>query len=86
MFQSVSEAVAYLTGRFSHPKPRKPALIDLGRFKKALAVINIGLEAFYMSLVSQGAQAVQVDWRPPAGGNERIASLLEKMKTHKSDR
>jgi len=23
---------------------------------------------------------VQVDWRPPAGGNERLAAILAKMK------
>jgi FdrA protein len=45
-----------------------------------MAAINVGLESFYESLLSQGAQAVYVDWRPPAGGNERLASLLAKMK------
>jgi FdrA protein len=44
------------------------------------AAINVGLESFYDSLVAQGAQAVQVDWKPPAGGNEKLASLLARMK------
>jgi len=26
-----------------------------------------------------------VDWRPPAGGNERLASILERMKKISSD-
>lgn len=42
-------------------------------------VINIGLEIFYESLLAQGAEAVQVDWKPPAGGDERIAKLLDKL-------
>ena len=54
--------------------------VDLETLKQPLAAINVGLESFFDSLISQGAQAVQVDWRPPAGGNERLASLLAKMK------
>jgi FdrA protein len=54
--------------------------VDLDRLKQPLAAINVGLESFYESLVSQGAQAIQVDWRPPAGGNEKLAALLAKMK------
>jgi FdrA protein len=47
---------------------------------QGLAAINVGLETFYESLLAQGAAAVQVDWRPPAGGDERMAALLERMK------
>jgi hypothetical protein len=45
-----------------------------------MAAINVGLESFYDSLKAQGAQAVQVDWRPPASGSEDLMSILEKMK------
>jgi len=45
-----------------------------------VAAINVGLESFYESLLAQGAKAVQVDWRPPAGGDERMMALLERMK------
>ncbi len=44
------------------------------------AAINVGLESFHASLVAQGAAAVQVDWRPPAGGDERLAGILARMK------
>jgi len=44
------------------------------------AVINVGLETFFDSLVAQGAPAVHVDWRPPAGGDERLMGILAKMK------
>jgi FdrA protein len=43
-------------------------------------IINAGLESFFASLTSQGARAVHWDWRPPAGGNERMAGLLEKLR------
>lgn len=46
----------------------------------AMAAINVGLDLFHDSLVAQGAQAVQVDWKPPAGGNEKLAGILGRMK------
>jgi len=49
-------------------------------FEKPLAAVNVGLELFYDSLVEQGASAVHVDWRPPAGGNEKLARILERLK------
>jgi FdrA protein len=54
--------------------------IDLAAFQKPMAAINVGLESFYDSLIGQEAQAIQVDWRPPAGGNEKMMALLAKMK------
>lgn len=45
-----------------------------------LAALNVGLESFHDSLIGQGAEAVQVEWRPPAGGNEKLMALLAKMK------
>lgn len=54
--------------------------IDLASLRKPTAGINIGLESFSENLALQGAPTIQVDWRPPAGGNERLMSILEKMK------
>ena len=54
--------------------------VDLGVLKKPLAGINVGLESFTDSLLEQGAQAVQVEWKPVAGSNERLASILERMR------
>jgi len=42
--------------------------------------VNLGLDQFADALRDQGAPVVQVDWRPPAGGNEILASLLARMK------
>jgi len=44
------------------------------------AVINVGLESFSESLMARGVQAVQVDWKPTAGGNEQLAGILARMK------
>ena len=42
-------------------------------------VINIGLEIFAANLVDQDAKVAHVRWSPPAGGNSRLAGLLEKL-------
>ena len=54
--------------------------VDLSTLNKPLAAINVGLESFAENLAAQGAPVIHVDWRPPAGGNDRIMALLEKMK------
>lgn len=41
-----------------------------------LQVINIGLESFAQDLKAHGVAVVHLDWRPPAGGNARLAALL----------
>ena len=45
-----------------------------------LAAINVGLESFTESLTAQDAPVIQVDWQPPAGGNEKLMAILERMK------
>ena len=40
------------------------------------AVINVGLEGFAEDLAAEGVPVVQVDWSPPAGGDERLGGLL----------
>ena len=80
VFRTVTEAVEYISLRFSSYTPNEYPPVNLEQLKQPLAAINVGLESFYESLTSQGAQAVHVEWRPPAGGNERLASLLAKMK------
>ncbi|MBI2132639.1 MAG: fdrA domain protein [Candidatus Tectomicrobia bacterium] len=44
-----------------------------------LRVVNIGLELFAEELRAEGVEVVHVDWRPPAGGNPRLAGLLERL-------
>jgi FdrA protein len=55
--------------------------VNLVTLQQPLAGINVGLESFAESLVAQGAESIQVDWRPPAGGNEKLMAILERMKT-----
>lgn len=46
---------------------------------KELHVINIGLSSFAEEMTTLGVEVVQVDWRPPAGGDAELAELLAEM-------
>jgi FdrA protein len=80
VFRTATEAVEYISLRLGSDSKNEGVPVDLEQLKQPLAAINVGLESFYESLISQGAEAVHVEWRPPAGGNEKMAALLAKMK------
>jgi hypothetical protein len=46
---------------------------------KKLNVITIGVSTFAEDLRKQGIEVLDLDWRPPAGGNPEMANLLEKL-------
>jgi FdrA protein len=73
------EAVDYVFNRQSVPS-FDFVPVDMAAFGGSLTAINVGVSSFYESLIRQGATAVQVDWRPPAGGNEKLMAILAKMK------
>ena len=43
-------------------------------------VVNVGLELFAADLKAVGAEVVHVQWSPPAGGNARLAGILDKLR------
>jgi len=45
----------------------------------SIGLPNPGLESFADDLRAQGVPVIQLDWRPPAGGNERLAALLDAL-------
>ena len=61
----------------SQTEPINPVKLQV--LKQPLSAINVGLESFTTSLLDQEAQVIQVDWRPPAGGNERLMAILGRM-------
>lgn len=77
VFRDVSSTVDYIASRL---ETTIKASTVLPAFKEPLSAINVGVESFYDSLISQSAESVQVDWRPPASGNDDLMSILEKMK------
>jgi hypothetical protein len=44
-----------------------------------VVVINLGLKEFAENLEKQDVEVVQVDWAPPAGGDEEMIQLLDRL-------
>ena len=42
-------------------------------------VISVGLEIFAETLEELGVPVVQLDWRPPAAGDQRLVDLLSRL-------
>ena len=55
-------------------------------FGEKLHMVNIGVETFYQDMLSQkeaGTQDIEVihvDWKPVAGGNNKLAGMLGMLK------
>lgn len=83
VLRTVGELVDHVLQRMDEiggdPEPGFPP-VPLEAIQDTRAVINVGIETFSASLAAQGAEVVQVDWRPPAGGNEKLAAILTRMK------
>lgn len=41
--------------------------------------VNVGVRDFAESLRASGHEVVDVDWSPPAGGDEQLAALLDDL-------
>jgi hypothetical protein len=52
-------------------------------FSKELKVVNMGLESFHKDLKSQNVDSIHMDWRPAAGGNKKMLSMLDRLKAKK---
>jgi DNA-binding TFAR19-related protein (PDSD5 family) len=44
-----------------------------------LVVVNVGPREFAESLEQQGVNLIQVDWVPPAAGDQEMIDLLEDL-------
>ena len=75
VFRTVTEAVEWIA---LHHQSEQEDLLPVESIQGP--VINVGLESFHASLLAQGATSIHVDWRPPAGGNEKLAGILARMK------
>ncbi|MFQ5864987.1 MAG: acyl-CoA synthetase FdrA [bacterium] len=61
-------------------EPKQLPAVDLAVLQQSVEVINVGLESFAASISAQKASVIHVDWRPPAGGNDKLISILKRMK------
>jgi hypothetical protein len=41
--------------------------------------VNVGVRSFGDSLRESGCEVVDVDWSPPAGGDDKLAALLDDL-------
>lgn len=48
-------------------------------FGEELKLINVGTSTFKDDLEFQGKDVIQVDWKPPAGGNKELINALDKI-------
>jgi FdrA protein len=80
--RTTEEMVEEVWRRFapSSERPAAPVSLEVLGGGAAPQAVNIGLESFYDSLAAQGIPAVHVEWRPPAGGDLRLAGILERLK------
>jgi FdrA protein len=58
-----------------------PQPVDLAVLRQPVAAINVGLESFAESLMAQDTPVIHVDWRPPAGGDEKLMAILKRMRS-----
>ena len=55
-------------------------------FGQKLKIVNLGLKSFAESVKSLGCDVVQVDFTPPAGGNQKLIEALSKLNTEEIDK
>lgn len=53
-------------------------------FKGTLRVVNLGLESFCDALVSQGTDCTQIDWKPSAGGDQKLMEIVGATKNEET--
>ena len=47
--------------------------------RRGVVAINIGVDDFAASLQLQDVSVLHVDWSPPAGGDQEIMDILDKL-------
>ena len=80
VFDTIGATLGHVIGRLAAAPdpPANPVALDA--LAGPLAAINVGLESFHDSLAASGAEVLHVEWRPPAGGDERLRAILDKLR------
>jgi hypothetical protein len=47
--------------------------------QQQVRVINMGIDSFSEDLRKAEVPVIQMDWRPPAGGNRKLIALLDSL-------
>jgi hypothetical protein len=48
-------------------------------FQEELVVISMGLDAFADTLRKENVKVLQMNWKPPAGGDKTLISFLDRL-------
>lgn len=80
VFEDLTSALSHVVDRLGASVAPPESPVELEILTAPVAAINLGLESFAASLEDQGARAVHVDWRPPAGGDDRLLAILDKLR------
>lgn len=72
-----TEIIKYING---NDKTTMSTKQNTSLLTEELKVINIGLKHFAEPMVKYGAEVVHYKWKPIAGGNKYLASILSKLK------
>ncbi|MBY7144219.1 acyl-CoA synthetase FdrA [Virgibacillus sp. NKC19-3] len=79
-----TEIINYLGTEKTEAKTVKNSKVEKDAVSELLSskprVINVGLSSFAEAILEHGGQVVQYQWAPIAGGNKRLAGILEKLK------
>jgi FdrA protein len=59
--------------------PEKKRNKEKNILTEKLKVVSIGISTFADDLRSQNVEVVQVDWKPPAGGDVEMLKLLDRL-------
>ena len=49
----------------------------IAMFRSELVTVNVGPKLFAVALEEQGYRTVQVNWKPPAGGDKEMQEILK---------
>ena len=80
VFEDLTNALSHVVDRLGGSFVSRDPQVDLESLAAPVVAINLGLESFASSVADQGARAIHVDWRPPAGGDDRLMAILERMR------
>jgi len=80
VFEDLTSALSHVVDRLGGSVAPPVPPVDLELLTAPVAAVNIGLESFSASLIEQGAESVHVDWQPPAGGDDRLLAILDKLR------
>lgn len=78
-----ADLIKYLNGEIKLETKESKTSSDLEKVAELISskprVINVGLKSFAQTVAENGGQVVQYQWKPIAGGDKRLASIVNQL-------